>query len=249
MIVVLCISAMIGCSKDTINKSEANNEQQAKNQTVLDPLPEVRDNPYDSSGIVHNEVLGALRSYQKKTGDTTKLGMKNFLTRELQARFGRGLSINPDKIEAQFQRVHQRGLSVFLSGTRLNDRVKQYFFRLEEITTIVQHADQFLSFLSGISELEREILEDDLTQHDQESMLRITSITYHSGLFWKKVYDDNSWINPSPVPAELRWWQWPIVTNADFLGGLIGFLSGGNRYSIEDSARWMSGGAEGVLNL
>lgn len=247
MIIVLGISAMIGCSKDTINKSEAINEQIDKNHRVEDSISESRANPYDSSGKLHNEVLGALRSYQKTTGDTTKSGMKDFLNRELQKRFNRGLSINPDRVEADFKRVQQKGLSNFLSGASMSDQMKQYFIRLDEITRRLKSVDQFRSFVFEISEIEGMILQGDLPKHVQESMLRITSITYHSGLFWKKIYDDNSWINPSPHPAEMRWWQWPIVTNADFLGGLFGFLDGGNRHSIEDAAGWMSGGAEGLL--
>lgn len=247
MIVALFSSMVIGCSEGAKDKGNTVKEQQNDKATRLNHVPGVRNNPYDSSGIRHNLVLEALRTYQRKTGDTTKAGMKDFLITDFQTKVGQMPKIGFEKLEAVFQRVQEVGLEKFLSGIIMSNQVKQYFIRLDEITKTVKSTDHFPSFLTGISELEHEVLKSALSERDRESILTISSIAYHSGLFWKNVYDTNSWIDPSPHPAE-KWWQWPIVTNADFLGGLLGFLLGGNRYDIENASDWMSGGAEAVLN-
>jgi len=248
IIVALFVSAvMMGCNKSAKDNGDIVNGQQSDVSAVAYRTTVIRNNPYDSSGIRHNIILEALRNYQEMTGDTTKAGLKKILIHEFQERFGQTSNIDLDEVDAMFQRIQQIGLEKFLSGTMLNDQFKQYIIRLDNITRRIKHVDQFPSFLAEISELEQDVLKSALPESDQEIILRISSIAYHSGSFWKDVYDNNTWINPSTEPAEMRWWQWPIVTNADFIGGLVGFLLGGNRYEIENGADWMSGGAEGVL--
>ncbi len=248
MILALLITVITGCSKSAKEKTHSMEEPQQDRLTIVNGEANIRNNPYDSSGIRHNIILEALRDYQKKTGDTTKAGRKDFLFRELRARDGRVPDIDLGKVETLCQQVQQVGLEKFLSGTSVNKQLQQYLLRLEAITGAVKSPDLFAAFLTGIAELEQEVSKAGaLSPSDRESFLRVISITWHSGRYWKNVYDHNTWINPTAEPAEVRWWQWPFVLNADFLGGLVGAVLGGDRHMIEASADWMSGGAEGVL--
>jgi len=249
MIVVLLIGTMISCSKRENNTKNATGEPPRDIKAVANTAPEGRYNPYDFSGIRHNEILGALRSYQKETGDTTRAGMKKFFINDLRARTGRIPDIDLNKVDMLFQRVQQVGLAKFLSGTTLEGGLKEYLIRLKETIEAIDNPDLYPFFLRRVSALEHEASASDLSPHDQEAFLRISSIAFHSGMFWKGVYDTNTWLKPSSQSAQMRWWQWPIVLNADFIGGVLGLVMGGDLDMIDTSAGWMSGGAEGVLDL
>src|SRR5690606_18276267 len=85
----LFATMMAGCGEQMEVPTDSTPQQGVDKPVMVDRVWNGRMNPYDSSGIRHNLVLEALRNHQQSTGDTTKAGIKDFLTREFQERVGR----------------------------------------------------------------------------------------------------------------------------------------------------------------
>lgn len=248
LVVAMAVALLVGCGK-TLKEKKAVDLQQTSNQTTMGWVSDTRENPYDSFGIRHNQVLEALRAHRKQTGDTTRPGRIAFFTEELERRGCRMPNVNLDKVELLYRQVQEIGLEKFLDQTTISEPVKQYLLRLEAIIANTTSPDLFPNFLEEIRTLEQEVLNSDLSEPDKEGILTVSSITYHSGSYWKKVYDDDSWITPSFETSAARWWHWPIAANADNVGGVFGLLLGFNRDDIAATAEWMSGCAEGFLDV
>lgn len=146
--------------------------------------PENKNNPYDSVGRIHNEVLEAVHQFIRTSGDTAMGSIKGFMVDYFRKYRNEDVAKALDRIPDH------------LAETVISDYRKVLFSKPWQPSTAA-YLNQLLDTISGVTDIsavslkkkivlieERVMADKSISFEDRRLLLSCTSLARHSAFYW-----------------------------------------------------------------
>jgi hypothetical protein len=200
-----------------------------------------KNNPYDSAGILHNQILTEFLSKHgadKKMTSEKALEITNSICKSKKLE-GKYLSFSEFNDGARDIKNNFRGV---VSKSPLSESGKAELQKLFDymLNNGFSGKANYKESVTFILELENIILKNkNLSKSDSEFLLKSTSVGRHSIGFWNDYYNRETTSNKNSTEEGPRWIRWLLVGAADICGG----VAGGGAFSVVGAV-----GASGAAN-
>ncbi len=191
MITTLAASLIVllaACTKDAPSANvakpqmvgAASLQQMAITDSIHNPL-----NPYDSIGLIHNQVLQVTWDYLQKSGDTTSNGKRKQVIQFFGKRYGRNITIPLSQMEHLYHQDYPSGIQKVSPQGIISPLLAGYLNQIVAMVKAIHQLSGYKVFKSSIVSLEQNIITDkQLTPLQKEKILMVSSIARYSIAFW-----------------------------------------------------------------
>jgi hypothetical protein len=251
MILAAGITVMLAaCNKEGKVKSNVATVKET-NRFALNSAPNDRaanpSNPYDSIGVIHNQVVDVTCTYIQKTGDKAIISIRNQVAGFFKARYGSDISHQLIDTYGRFtKKFPNRQFTIAPKGI-FSVAAESYLNRVLGTIQSVKDASGYDTFKSAIVSIENLVIQDkNISANEQQHILMVSAVARYSMSYWLREVNTGSG-ESDPMGFFHNVWKAINVAAADTCGAIDGMVHLDSPREILEEASFDSAGVSAMM--
>lgn len=191
----------------------------ANNDRAANPL-----NPYDSIGVIHNQVMDVTCDYIQKTGDTTGASIRTQVAAFFKNRYGADIGNGLIEMGKHFTEEFPGRQFTDVPEGVFNNATEKYLNRIIAAIQSVKDVNGYDNFKTAVLDVENEVTKDRrLLPAEQKHILIVSAVARYSMSYWLQKVDTSS-DEAYPMGFFHNLWKAINVAAADTCGAIDGII-------------------------
>jgi hypothetical protein len=212
------------------------------NDRAANPL-----NPYDSIGVIHNQVINVSCAYIQKTGDTSNTSIRNQVAGFFKIRYGTDINSRLMVTYGQFKKEFPGGQYASAPKGIFSATAESYLNRLLGTIQSIKDTNGYTTFKAAVVGIENMVIKDkNISADEQQHILMVGAVARYSMSYWLQLVNTGNG-ESDPMGFFHNVWKAINVAAADTCGAIDGMVHLDSPRDVLEEASFDSAGVSAMM--